>query len=129
MIEQLESTINENYLKAERSMLLRTLKTNDFNEIVGKIYQWHDDLIGPMASTGLWSPTIVSAPNNKQEFDTRRDKWLSKIFCLPSVEPNMPSTSMSQGLQRPITTGFPATQGKILFAFPDREKSGILSKM
>ena len=75
-------------------MSLRTPKTKDFNETLGKINQLYDELIGAMASVGVGSQAIVAVTNNKQEFDARKDKWLTEI-CGLSHEPNLPSTSLT----------------------------------
>ena len=94
-IEQLESNLNQNYLIAETLMSLRTPKAKDFNETLGKINQQYDELVGAMASVGVGSQAIVAVTNNKQEFDTRKDKWLTEIRGIIH-EPNSPSTSVTQ---------------------------------
>ena len=75
-------------------MSLRTPKTKDFDETLGKFNQQYDELIGSMASVGVGSQAIVAVTNNKQEFDTRKDKWLTEIRG-KIHEPNLPSTSVT----------------------------------
>ena len=78
-IERLEAVLNENYLRAERIMSLRSPKTDELDKISGLINQTFEKLLEAMALASLGSEAIVALTNNKQEFDARKSEWLSKL--------------------------------------------------
>ena len=70
-IESLRSTLNNNYLAAEKIMSLRNPETKSLNENVAKIEDSSNELIKLMSSNMISAQTIADVATNKREFDAR----------------------------------------------------------
>ena len=78
-IEQLQSVLEQNYLRAEKIMALRNPNNELLKEILTEINHDYDALIGAMASANLGSEAIVAVTQNQNEFESRKDEWFTKV--------------------------------------------------
>ena len=70
-IESLRSTLNNNYLTAEKLMSLRNPEIKSLNESVAKVEDSHNELMKIMSSNMTPARTIADVATNKREFDER----------------------------------------------------------
>ena len=105
-IERLEAVLNENYLRAERIMSLRSPKTDELDKISGVINQTFENLLEAMALASLGSEAIVALTNNKQEFDAHKSEWLSKLALThePTHSSELPPLQLAKSISKSNAT-------------------------
>ena len=105
-IERLEAVLDENYLRAERIMSLRSPKTDELDKISGVINQTFEKLLEAMALASLGSEAIVALTNSKQEFDARKSEWLSKLALThePPHSSELPPLQLAKSISKSSAT-------------------------
>ena len=105
-IERLEAVLNENNLRAERIMPLRSPKTDELDKISGVINQTFEKLLEAMALASLGSEAIVALTNSKQEFDARKSEWLSKLALThePPHSSELPPLQLAKSISKSSAT-------------------------
>ena len=89
-INELQVTLRQNYLQAERLMALRRPNTGELSDVWAKIDQLYEQLMGAHIIAKTDSEVVAATFQNKTEFDSRKCDWLSANIAGTSVE--QPST-------------------------------------
>ena len=83
-IESLRSTLNNNYLTAEKLMSLRNSEIKSLNESVAKVEDSYNELMKIMSSNMTPARTIADVATNKREFDERISDWFTRTGSMGS---------------------------------------------
>ena len=83
-IESLRSTLNNNYLTAEKLMSLRNPEIKSLNESVAKVEDSYNELMKIMSSNMTPARTIADVATNKREFDERISDWFTRTGTMGS---------------------------------------------
>ena len=83
-IESLRSTLNNNYLIAEKLMSLRNPEIKSLNESVAKVEDSYNELMKIMSSNMTPARTIADVATNKREFDERISDWFTHTGTMGS---------------------------------------------
>ena len=83
-IESLRSTLNNNYLIAEKLMSLRNPEIKSLNESVAKVEDSYNELIKIMSSNMTPARIIADVATNKREFDERISDWFTRTGTMGS---------------------------------------------
>ena len=83
-IESLRSTLNNNYLTAEKLMSLRNPEIKSLNESVAKVEDSYNELMKIMSSNMTPARTITDVATNKREFDERISDWFTRTGTMGS---------------------------------------------
>ena len=83
-IESLRSTLNNNYLTAEKLMSLRNPEIKLLNESVAKVEDSYNELMKIMSSNMTPARTIADVATNKREFDERISDWFTRTGTMGS---------------------------------------------
>ena len=83
-IESLRSTLNNNYLTAEKLMSLRNPEIKSLNESVAKVEDSYNELMKIMSSNMTPVRTIADVATNKREFDERISDWFTRTGTMGS---------------------------------------------
>ena len=83
-IESLRSTLNNNYLTAEKLMSLRNPEIKSLNESVAKVEDSYNELMKIMSSNMTPARTIADVATNKREFDERISDWFTRTGTMSS---------------------------------------------
>ena len=85
-INELQDTLAQNYLRAEKLMALRRPNTGELSEVSAKIDQLYVQLMGAHIVAKTDSKVVAATSQNKAEFDSRKFDWLSANIAGTSVE-------------------------------------------
>ena len=83
-IESLRSTLNNNYLTAEKLMSLRNPEIKSLNESVAKVEDSYNELMKIMSSNMTPARTIADVATKKREFDERISDWFTRTGTMGS---------------------------------------------
>ena len=83
-IESLRSTLNNNYLTAEKLMSLRDPEIKSLNESVTKVEDLYNELMKLMSSNMTPARTIADVATNKRYFDERISDWFTRTGTMGS---------------------------------------------
>ena len=83
-IESLRSTLNNNYLTAQKLMSLRNPEIKSLNESVAKVEDSYNELMKIMSSNMTPARTIADVATNKREFDERISDWFTRTGTMGS---------------------------------------------
>ena len=83
-IESLLSTLNNNYLTAEKLMSLRNPEIKSLNESVTKVEDSYNKLMKLMSSNMTSARTQADVATNKREFDDRISDWFTRSGAMGS---------------------------------------------
>ena len=83
-IESLRSTLNNNYLTAEKLMSLCNPEIKSLNESVAKVEDSYNELMKIMSSNMTPARTIADVATNKREFDERISDWFTRTGTMGS---------------------------------------------
>ena len=85
-IDQLKQTLNQNYLRAEKSMALRRPNTDELNDVWSEIDQNYKELIETMKIVKVDCKVVATASKNKSEFELRKIEFLQFNSATSSSE-------------------------------------------
>ena len=83
-IESLRSTLNNNYLTAEKLMSLRNPEIKSLNESVAKVEDSYNELMKIMSSNMTPGQTIAYVATNKRKFDEQISDWFTRTGTMGS---------------------------------------------
>ena len=83
-IESLRSTLNNNYLTAEKLMSLRNPEIKSLNESVAKVEDSYNELMKIMSSNMTPARTKADVATNKREFDEGISDWFTRTGTIGS---------------------------------------------
>ena len=87
-IEQLQHTLNQNYLRTERTVGLRQPNTGELRSVLQEVEQICNQFLEAFILAKVDNRIVAAVKQNKSEFDVCKDEWLYKLSGLPSSSNN-----------------------------------------
>ena len=83
-IDTLKEILNNNYLRAERTMSSRDPIVSKLKVLISYLDFHYDTSISSLLQSGISPDIVASVSQNKREFDVRANEWLSYLSKVPA---------------------------------------------